>query len=628
MLHAAPELPAIISTMKTKSVTALLLLLGCGLAASARAWAAEPAPTSGTAGNLTDADRADLVRFDRDAAAAKESGGTRLAITTGLPPSLWQFDPPDDPYPGWFVHQPSILKIFPPQELQPFVSLDYAARAVKILEERCKILRKYGLKGAWNSNEPQVLPEAFFAAYPRLRGPRVDQPNRSRVPRFAPCVDEPETLRLYRDALKTLWAHCPEVDSFSFLTTDSGSGFCWVPGLYPGINGNSNCKERPMEDRVAGFLMNFQEVGRGAGVATVMVNINPISPRQWMTPSFSPEVLAAIMRKLPAGLAVSGREGPDGRPFSGARAGGNGGNGGAGAFYPIVGLPSAPARGGGGRGGRGGGSVSVQIERLTAERKAAAAQVGDELADDVVTVWSSLDDATARLAALDFGGMLRFGHVLARWIDRPMVPFPAELQPDEKDYYYRHLFQAKGEEQADDLVDIQAMREYEGWGAKLLFQRVIELTAPSVRSAIAAARRVAAGTKDEKVRATWNVHVIRIEVLLCLLQSADNMVGYQAQLDRVRALELKPEVNPPLGVQSSWDRTDMMETARKEIDNAVRLRELLTSTTEPLLDLAPTPEEEYVMRLGPDLPAQLKRKIDVMNAHWRDYDRIFTVPNP
>jgi len=28
-----------------------------------------------------------------------------------------------------------------------------------------------------------------------------------------------------------------------------------------------------------------------------------------------------------------------------------------------------------------------------------------------------------RLEALDFGGMLRFGHVLNRWLTRPMVPF-------------------------------------------------------------------------------------------------------------------------------------------------------------------------------------------------------------
>ena len=34
------------------------------------------------------------------------------------------------------------------------------------------------------------------------------------------------------------------------------------------------------------------------------------------------------------------------------------------------------------------------------------------------------------------------------------------------------------------------------------------------------------------------------------------------------------------------------------------------------------------MKLGPDIVAQLKRKIDLMNAHWLDYDRLFTKPNP
>jgi hypothetical protein len=42
--------------------------------------------------------------------------------------------------------------------------------------------------------------------------------------------------------------------------------------------------------------------------------------------------------------------------------------------------------------------------------------------------------------------------------------------------------------------------------------------------------------------------------------------------------------------------------------------------------MAPTAEEEYVMRLGPNLVEQLKLKIDIMNAHWMDYDRLFTRP--
>jgi len=60
----------------------------------------------------------------------------------------------------------------------------------------------------------------------------------------------------------------------------------------------------------------------------------------------------------------------------------------------------------------------------------------------------------------------------------------------------------------------------------------------------------------------------------------------------------------------------------------VNLNRLLESTSEPILDLAPTTGEETIMRLGPNVSAQIKHKIDVMNAHWRDYDRLFTVPNP
>jgi len=78
------------------------------------------------------------------------------------------------------------------------------------------------------------------------------------------------------------------------------------------------------------------------------------------------------------------------------------------------------------------------------------------------------------------------------------------------------------------------------------------------------------------------------------------MVAYQAQLDRVRRAGVEAGKESAAGPLSpTGPRTDMMETARKEIDNTVRLKELLESTPEPMLDTAPTPEEETIMRLGP-----------------------------
>jgi hypothetical protein len=527
-----------------------------------------------------------------------------------------------------------------------------------LIEARCKILRRLGLKAHWGANIPQVMPEAFFTAYPHLRGPRVDQPNRSRTARFSMCVDQPETLRLYAVAMKNLLARCPEIESFSFLTQDSGSGFCWVAALYPGANGHSDCRERPMSDRISSFLVPLKDVAKSAG-HDVEISLNPIHPRQWMIPSFSPEQLDAIARQLPRGIAVQGREGPDGRPFQSL---GTSSAYGRGAFHPVVGLAVPDLRWL--RTGRVTAAqpadatrsarqlVSLRAdeavmessarlleattesstgnvaERLAALRTFAASETNEAQADDLLAIWLLLDDADRRLSALNFGDMLHFGHVLNRWINRPMVPFPEELSDADKAHYRPFLFQAKGEVQAENLADIQGMRMYEGYGARLIFQRVVETVVPDVEDALRHAQRIRDSASDETTRARWELFGRRLEAAICLLHTADHMVGYQAQLDRVKALAIMPEPNPPLGAQSSWDRDDLWNLARSEIDNTVRLQRLLESTPEPLLDLAPTAQEETIMRLGPDLIAQLKRKIDLMNAHWMDYDRLFTAPNP
>jgi hypothetical protein len=606
--------------------------------------------------DLAALDAANLALFERKATLAKELGATHVPITDNLPPATWQFQRADDPYPGWFIQRPDFFKLFPAKEVEPYVDLAYGKRVSGLLEARSKILRKLGLKGHWGANLPQVMPEKFFTAHPELRGPRVDQPNRSKVAWFSMCVDQPETRRLYAEAMKNLLARCPEIETFAFLTQDSGSGFCWSPALYPGLNGHSDCKARPMDERIATFLITLQDAAKAAG-HPVEISLRPIEPRQWMIPTFSPEQLEAILRRLPRGIAVSGREGPDGRRYAAPGSSDAYANG---AFYPVVGISVPGLRAQGRRSAAAAPAVdapvrrlislrgdeeqlafnarlaratassraSNQIERLTALRAFAVSEVGEARADDLLEAWTLIEEVQRGLVPLDFGDVLQFGHVLNRWINRPMVPFPDELSATDKSYYRPFLFQAKGEEQADNLADIQAMRMFEGYGAKLLFQRVMETVIPQARAAQARIQQVAAGATDAADKARWDLMARRLEVAICLMQSADNMVAYQAQLDRVKALGIKPEANPVLGVQSGWDRTDLMETARKEIDNTVHLLRLLGDNPGLYLDLAPVPAEETIMKLGPGITAQLKRKIDLMNAHWLDYDRLFTKPNP
>jgi hypothetical protein len=54
----------------------------------------------------------------------------------------------------------------------------------------------------------------------------------------------------------------------------------------------------------------------------------------------------------------------------------------------------------------------------------------------------------------------------------------------------------------------------------------------------------------------------------------------------------------------------------------------LDASPEPLLDLAPNPAQETIVRPGRDLKNQLGRKIAIMNVRWEDYGRLFTGPYP
>ncbi len=170
------------------------------------------------AASLCRADSASDLRdsaFEHNAARAKQLGATHILITEDIPPALWEMDSPGDPYPAWYMYHPGLLKIFPPAALEKYVDKAYAEKIAALFQARCEVLRRLGLKAAYGANEPHVLPEAFFMDHPDLRGPRVDHPNRSRVPRFAPCVDRPETLAFYREALHKLLKRLPEVEIFS-----------------------------------------------------------------------------------------------------------------------------------------------------------------------------------------------------------------------------------------------------------------------------------------------------------------------------------------------------------------------------------------------------------------------------
>ena len=591
----------------------------------------------------------ELKRFEAYVIKAKDIGATHVDITFSVPPAFWQFDTPGDPYPVWYTYRPGLMKIFPPEDLKPYVDLEYADKVASLFQRRCEILRRHGMKGAYAANEPYVLPEAFFTDHPELRGARVDHPNRSRAARFAPCVDEPKVLAMYKESMRLLLARCPEIEIFSFLTSDSGSGFCWSPALYSGQNGNANCQGRPMTERVVGFLEALRDAGREAG-KHIEVNIHPNVARQWMIETFDhPELLSA---RLSDGLTIGNCKNADGQQFDRGISGW-----GKEGFLPVLGLPNPVLR-------------AKQLARMlqedkppgsrllvsyedpsTAEfnlelyrlfvqtkpqntieamqclREFAKTLAGKEGADDLLDIWIALYEISNDLLVLDFGPVLTFGPVMERWINRPLVPVPENLTDEEKGYYRPYIFQAKGEGQANNLIDIQAMRMFEGYGARLLVQRVYEMVVQKLEKAEKLTNKLFRQETNSESAERWDALRNRLAVLHSLVRTIDNVVGYQALLDVAHSRNSSPEPNPVLGTGPSWDRQEIMRIARNEIDNTANLKKILESSRILLIQEAILPKYETIRMLGPDLTSQLKKKIDIMNAHWEDYKTLYTSPN-
>lgn len=569
--------------------------------------------------------------FERFAERARQSGATHINVAAeDLPWASWQYDTPGDPYPAWVISNTGLLKIVPPAAIRAHIPQAYSETVLSILEQRCRVLGRLGLKAAFTTFEPQMLPEAVFREHPLWRGARVDHPNRSRVARFAPSIDNPEVLALYREAVAALLRRCPQIEILSMRTNDSGTGLDWSGGLYSGRIGNTLYRERSMDERFRDFFAALQE-GARLGSGTLEVDM------LW-TREPNPARIAA---RLGAGMAIENLEGPGATPFKAA----------VGSlldyenfFYPVLGVPQ-PAAFLDGLAAAAGVKAprltvamgdrfnrdlyfriydqfwkappSDEIARLSFLRQIAAAEAGAGRADAVFTMWRELSAAQRLGDFLNSGGFIFYlGCVQQRWLTRPFVPFPEELPAEDKAYYRRFQFQARTERHADNLSDLQASELFSGWGASSLAGRLLARIEGHVQNAARAAQT-----------ARYDLIERRLKAFVCLTRNARNAVSYQAQLDRVRALKLAPDLHPPGGTESGWDRQRMLETARAEIDNTAVLLALLKSSPEPLLHLAESKKEEDIRILGPDLADQLQKKLDIMNAHWEDYKRIFTTPN-
>ena len=578
-----------------------------------------------------------LEDFTILAERAAKHGATHVFVSD-LPKSRWQWDrDPTDPYPNWGMIHSSIFKLVVPQELDRWLPKDYALNNLEIVRKRCDILKRFGLKAAFSACEPGWLPEEVYEAHPNWRGPRCEHTRRARRAYYSPNIDDPEVLQMYRRAVAELCRQAP-IEFFSVLTNDSGGGISWSQGLYPGPNGPEACKDRSFGDRVVGFLSAIQAGAADAGLRGVEIRLGGSIP-DFEADAAAPRLLAGQYVK---GRARDGRSAPQSVGFFDDFYFSN--------LYPVLGLPQPvkfaehlsqlkPTAGG---------SVVYSfpdvravplfdlmdhapalqsaplVTRWQVLRAVAASEVGESCADDLVAIWEDIDRCAAELAHMNEGGpILLLGGVNQRWLTRPFVPFPLELKPEERDYYRRFQFQAKGEVEAADLMNLQDNWLVKGFAARYLADQMFDKALASVTDARSRCASLLPKVPDDRTRRSAELLGRRLAALTCLIRNAENACDYQEILDRTDT-SVKPQENALWHVPADPRGLAIRAIERREIDNTWELIGLLEHADSALLRQAPDKRGEDIFLLGPDLVEQLRRKVSIMLAHDNDYDRLFT----
>jgi hypothetical protein len=539
-----------------------------------------------------------IADFQALATRAAGLGATHIELSH-LPKARWQWYDPTDPWPNWGMLHASFFKIAPPEPLQTWIPREYSLRCQDILHQQGEILRKLNLKATF-----------VYQAHPDWRGPRCQYPPRAHNSYYAPCIDRPEVLAMYRKAVAAICTLVP-IEEFTFLTNDSGCGICWHPGLYPGQNGPEYCKSRSMNDRLDGWTQAIKAGAADAGLtAEVSLAGRSTNPDHKASPRtsaglkdyfYSANTYPIVGLTQPTTFAEQ-LENSYASPNADRRIAFESTNDSE-LFDILAAFRQSPAKG------------PLAREQILAN--VAAKQAGAEAAPHLLRFWELFSRAIADLAPMEHGGpILLLGTINQRWLVRPLVPFPLELKPEEKVYYRHFQMQAWSEDIAANFMALQGNYIIQGPASAWLATRLFDDATKNLHLAHEALAKAIASAPTE-AHDHLQAYDLRLQALILTINNARNVVAYQDFLDHQNQT---PNSRPDI----QWPRAgheDGMKIASADMDNTKALIALLESTKIPIFATAPTPAEEDVFLFGPNLVDQLKWKIATTERHLPEHIR-------
>jgi hypothetical protein len=251
----------------------------------------------------------------------------------------------------------------------------------------------------------------------------------------------------------------------------------------------------------------------------------------------------------------------------------------------------------------------------------ASTLVGSENADALVTVWDLVEKCIRAFGYLGTGGhIFTLGTVHQRWLTRPLVAFPGELKPEEKDYYRAYQFQAQSEADADNLCDLQGNCWLSGYGAANLLEKTVVYNLPLIDRAIGIAGKLV-DTVPESYREQMKKVLLKLRLYRCVLRNAKNVVTFQDILDRTDYSVEPRDTSPSIGEQGDIRYFKVNQILRNEVDNTLEMISILEEDPQAIITV--DVKFKSVRSYGADIIDDLRKKITIMENHRRDFERLY-----
>ncbi len=602
-------------------------------------------------------------------------GFTHIEVNGLATPFPMEEGVPGEFYRDFYTYCPGLDQFVESRLNRGTYPAEYLQANLNNLKTNARLAVRYGLEPGLVCFEPRSVPETLLRKYPQLRGPRVDHPFRSFMPRYALSLAHPLVRRHYAELISNLLAEVPELSFMSVWSNDSGSGFEHTQSLYVGRNGGAYLiREWKDQDEIARSaaenIMRFYRllVEAAAKVnpafrvitrlesfygehdhlwpqlgAGVDAEVNSLRARGWENNYRHPHyedvtVLGSAWHQTldereKEPMAELRSRGGEGWYFHFFNSHGN--------HEPMLGVPfpqltweklAAMRRVGATHICHLGGvnppddvpvSLNQEVFRyfqfnLAADadqalQDIAAHHVGTDYADDLAEAWRLLDQSVRHFMPLPL--YTGFGAVWLRLLVRPLVPDIEAIPAPERAYYERFMVGTGHNPNIVDLARDVLFELVSADYARRALARIDAHSSPPLIQAIDLLRQKAEETRRKGNKPAFTLFLDqwhRARALRCLFETQRNTAAWIYG------------VHTYLQCESAQMKEEvrhlLAEMVRREIANTQALLELWQSSPVTFMAVSSIGETPFIH--GPNFPDLLRRKIGLMEQYGDREPRI------